>query len=387
MNVYIYNNNAKIKKIILYPIAISLFSFMIIIYCSVDGLSPKYTVAPPSGKLPWPHQRPDMTQEEYDQMIQDLWICDNFGTYHATADKAYLYFHDGLDIMLDNGTKIYAINSGYVKSATDDGYDWGNIIISDTDEEYGWAWEYTHTGNFQFDIGEFVEQGDYIADVRMGHVHLSRIRVRDGNWDYKGDHEYFHADSYFVYPDTKPPVILTPFYYFQNNSDEPFVDGQPTTVSGDVDIVVPMKDMAEVTDDTPGESWRRWCVARIEYEISGNSVQLIRKESFNFTKLIFDDWEDMSDDRVLRVYKHHTVPVLQNAGISRSFAFYIITNCEGMEEVRSVSTIDPNCAWNTAALDGSGNPQFPNGLYTITVTAYDSHGNSSSASDTVKVEN
>jgi hypothetical protein len=165
------------------------------------------------------------------------------------------------------------------------------------------------------------------------------------------------------------------------------VDGQPTTVSGDVDIVVPMKDLAEVTDDTPNESWRRWCIARIEYEISGNSIQTIRKESFDFTKLIIDDMEDTSDDRVLRVYKHHTVPVLQNTGISRSSAYYIITNCEGLEEVSSISTIDPNCAWNTSALDGSGNPQFPNDTYTITVTAYDFHGNSGSVSDTVRVEN
>ena len=38
-----------------------------------------YLVSPPDGKLPWPHHRPDMNQTEYDELMDNLWIINNFG--------------------------------------------------------------------------------------------------------------------------------------------------------------------------------------------------------------------------------------------------------------------------------------------------------------------
>jgi hypothetical protein len=113
-------------------------------------------------KLPWPHQKPHITLEEYEDLIENLWIINNYGQYQASEDKSNAYFHDGLDIVLENGTKLFAVESGYVKSIVYDHF----IVIGDTEsDEPGEGWMYAHVTNLQFQEGDYVNQGDYIADV------------------------------------------------------------------------------------------------------------------------------------------------------------------------------------------------------------------------------
>ena len=371
-----------------------LIIFTLILYCSKDTVSGpiEYKVKLPPGKLPWPHQNPEMTQSEVDRMIRNMWIMDNFGTYHGSYDPntdiTYLYFHDGLDIMLDNGTKIYAVESGYVKSLRGEGFDYGCMTIGDTPgKDPGIGWEYAHTDNFQFKKGDFVKQGEYIGTVRMSHLHLSRIQVEHGDWIDKKNRIYFHPDSFFIYEDTEPPILEKPFYYFCNNTDEHFENGNPTVVSGDVDIVVAMKDISECVNNSEYGFMLRWCVAKIEYEISGAQIQPVHKKSVDFTKLVFRGWKSMNDERVLILYKHHEVPILENSGLDRSYAFYNITNNNGTGEFGSLYLSFKNYAWNTNSVDINGDPEFPNGNYTIKVTAYDFKGNSSSESEVVEVKN
>lgn len=342
----------------------------------------------PSGKLPWPHQKPGISQDEFDALINGLWILDNFGTYHAVEGK-YLYFHDGLDIMLDNGTEIYAIESGYVKSLKEDPSGGGCINIGDTPgESPGYGWEYAHTGNFRVNVGDYVYKGDLIAEVvTREHVHLSRIRVMHGSWADKRNLDYLQPLTYFVFKDTIPPELITPFFYFHNESDVYFERRNPTVVSGEVDIVVPMRDLA---DCMLRSSLRRWCVGRIEYEIKSVKNQKVYNwKSFDFTKIIFADWPgEMYDERVLAIYKPDYLPILKNSGIdSRNFAFYIVTNMEGSKECCDSYELYRENAWNTAALDEDGMPLFPDGDYIITVKAIDIAGNSASASDVVRVRN
>ena len=183
----------------------------------------------PRGKLPWPHQQPGLTQSEFNTLLAGLWLLDNFGTYHATDDGRYVYFHDGIDVMLENGTKLYAVESGYVKSLRGEPSGGGHINIGDTPGDLpGYGWEYAHTGNFRFRKGDYVHQGEYIGDViQREHVHLSRIRVLEGNWGDKKNLEYLQSLDYFVFEDTLPPEILSPFFYFSNNSDVPSVFCRP----------------------------------------------------------------------------------------------------------------------------------------------------------------
>ncbi len=355
----------------------------------------EYVVTLPEGKLPWPHHRPDMPRAEYDDLIQNLWILNNFGRYVASEDKSLVYFHDGLDIMLDNGTRLYAVESGYVKEINYNFSGYGHIIIGETEgDQPGYGWMYAHVLNFQFKLGDHVNQGDYIADVYYedgDHVHFGRLFVEEGRWDDYRNWNVIHPDKYFIYQDTQPPVIKTPFYYFRNNSDRLFendTNGTPTVVRRDVDIVVGIRDPGEFAHSKEDGFGDRLCVSRIEYEIAGETTPPVYKKSFDFTKMIIDNWGEGSKERVFTVFKHY---ILFGPAVSdKAFSYYIITNTPGTEETDESSKIDiahGRLAWNTAERDEFGNFRFPDGLYVITVIAYDFMGNSSSASDTVMVEN
>ena len=343
------------------------------------------------GKLPWPTQKPNMTDTEEYNFIANIWIIDNFGTYHATDDKEYLYFHDGLDIVAPNGTRIYAVESGYVKSTWGDGEVWGCITIGNTPgNEPGIGWEYAHVGNFQFKKGDFVNQGDHIAEIYfegVEHIHFSRIHVRDGDWAYKENREYLHPDKYFKYNDTMPPIIKKPFIYFQNNSNVHFIEGNPVCIRGDVDIVAAMKDVSECVYANDNEYIKRWCVTKIEYEIGSENIPPVLKKSFDFTKAVFDNWKSMKDERVLNIFKFHEIHVLKELNSDKDFAFYNITNIKESGGFDLDNNSYKDCAWNTAELDANNNPVFPNGEYVITVRAFDFMGNFSTEKDTVIIDN
>lgn len=343
------------------------------------------------GILPWPHQRPDISQAEYDDLIEDLWIINNYGQYQASEDKSLVYFHDGLDIVLDNGTNLYAVESGYVKSIVDPQY----IIIGDTEADSpGNGWIYAHVNNFRFQEGDYVEQGEYIADVffeGLPHVHLGRIYLESGSWE---DHEninYIHPDKYFYYKDTQPPVIKTPFYYFRNNSDELIENVKPTIIWGDIDIVVGIRDPGEFAHSKESGFGDRLCITRIEYEITGENIQPVYKKSFDFREIIIShkSGATLGRERVFTVFKHYKIfhPVIDSAFWDKTFSYYIITNTDGTGEFGIIDISAKDYAWNTAEVDASGNPKFPDGLYSITVTAYDFLGNCSKAMDTVRVGN
>ena len=347
-----------------------------------------YTVTIPPGKLAWPHHRPDMTQAEYDDLLENLWIINNFGLYQAADDRSMYYFHSGLDLVLENSTKIYAIESGYVKYIRNG----VSITIGETvGENSGYGWAYVHVNNHQYDVGDFVRQGAYIADVYfegLPHLHLSRVyHPTDGTWGNYWETHYFHPDVFFIYEDTQPPVIERPFYYFHNDSDEMFTSEDTTIVWGDVDIVVGMRDPGEFAHSKSNGFGDRLCVTQVEYEIHGAGIESVHMKSFDFTKIIIMATQNFRDDRLFTVFKHHSIFYPTGMSGDKISSHYIITNTDGTGEFGILNTSAEDNAWNTAALDESGNRMFPNGLYMIIVTAYDARGNSSQANEIVRVMN
>jgi len=375
------------------------FVLLLLISISLSLGKNGYVVTLPEGKLPWPHHRRDLTQSQYDDLIKNLWILNNYGQYQASEDQSNLYFHDGLDIMLDNGTKLYAVKSGYVKdinynTTTNQGW----IIIGDTKgDQPGYGWMYAHVNNFQFLVGDYVNQGDYIADVYfdgLEHVHLGKIFVENISWGSHTGWNYVHPNRYFIYEDTEPPVIKAPFYYFRNEENNLLFDriNDIPLVWGDVDIVVGIREVGEYAHSKSSGFGDRLCAARIEYEIVGNTTPPVYKKSFDFTKMIISNWEQEGRERTSTVFKHYTLfhDTIDSSFWDKTFSYYIITNTPGTEETDELKKVDitqDQLAWNTAELDEHGNPRFPNGIYTIIVTAYDFKGNSSSASDSVLVKN
>jgi hypothetical protein len=357
---------------------------------------PVYNVTPPAGKLPWPHHNPGFTQAEYDKMMSDLFIINNFGQYQAGDTRESAYFHDGLDVVAPNDTKIYAVDSGYVKAITGTDQYYMTIIIADVQNAGpGKAWTYTHVNNFKVKVGDHVPQGRYIADIHfMGvpHVHLNRAYFSSGSWSNWGDLNFVQPDTFFVYNDADPPVIERPFYYFRNKTDTLIAQANPPIVSGDIDIAVGLREQgayAHAKDGTivPEGFGDRLAVSRLEWEVLSEGKQVYFRKSFDFSKIVFNYRPD-GYQRVFTVYKFY--PIIRPekpSSYSKIFTYYVITNVDGTGEFGEIKITDADNAWNTRATGANGKPLFPNGKYAIRVMAYDVKGNHSSESDTVEVRN
>jgi len=352
--------------------------------------------------LPWPHQAPGLTPQEIELLNQQIWVINDFPLYQSDEAGEQRYFHGGLDIVLDNGTAIYAIKDGWVKVKSTESPGYYSITIADaagTEPSYGW--EYTHLGNFQVDVGDFVTKGTFIGQVDfpyLAHIHLSKVFSEGPYW---GSWRYMcMPNGHFTYIDEEPPDINTPFYFFENNSDtmiEP--DGTGNIVlTGQVDIVVAMREQglyARCKDGVhaPVGFGDRLGITKIEYEIRPegsppSSGLLFQSFDFNDIKIKSGASDTQYNAELTRVvYKHWTLFEPQRTSWDKCFSYYIITNCSGQQSPQEINISDQDYCWDTTAFDANSQPVFPNGMYDIAVTAYDFAGHSPSRTMTVTVRN
>ncbi len=343
-------------------------------------------------KLPWPHQSPDLAADEIAALARKVWVINNFPLYQADEKGDWAYLHSGLDIVLDNGTDIYAMKDGWVKSVRASA-----VIIADEEGDapsYGWA--YTHIGDIRVKAGQFVQQGTRIGKVDfqgLPHIHLAKIFSQGPHW---GDWSYAcMPDGHFDYADDEPPVVGTPFHFFKNNSDtifEPDSAGD-VVVSGDVDIVVAMRDAGPCARSRENGFGDRLAVASIEYEISAVGAPQgsghVRR-SFDFRTIRVKEGYDARayGTRLAKVaFKHWTLFESARPSGDKIPSYYIITNHPPTDVCRELSFDHADCSWETAARDERGNALFPDGEYEVTVTACDFAGNTTAARMKVVVAN
>ena len=62
-------------------------------------------------------------------------------------------------------------------------------------------------------------------------------------------------------------------------------------------------------------------------------------------------------------------------------------NCRGAEPPDELTARDGQYCWDTSAAGPDGALRFPNGKYTVTVTAYDASGNTAVETGVVEVAN
>ena len=350
-----------------------------------------YQAILPDSILPWPHHDPVISQGEYEQLIDDIFIINNYGQYQCGGTKESCYFHDGLDVVLKNGTPVFAVEAGTVKAEIGGNEFYRTLIVEDADEP-GMAWAYTHIFFFAPKRGDELEQGQYIGRVNfqgVEHIHLSRIRLVDGgSWDNYSDLMHVYPGDMFEYEDESAPIIETPFLFYENNSDKRFEHGLIDTVFGEVDIVARVRDIGKYAngDVGGGNIWGdRLCVNQIHYKIYKDSEEILHRPSFDFTKMEFrfsqERWREVDV-----VFKHHLVADSNHINFNRFFSNYIITNARDNLE-GEINIEDAMNSWDTQATNELGEPVFPDGLYEIEVSAWDSHGNHSSASSSVFVKN
>jgi murein DD-endopeptidase MepM/ murein hydrolase activator NlpD len=330
--------------------------------------------------LPWPHEAPGSTVAERSALSEDVWIINDFPLYQG-ADT-FAYFHTGLDIVLDNGTPIYAMEDGWVKSIAH-----GAVIVATTSgPEPSFGWGYVHLGDIQASVGQHITRGTLIGRVEfngLAHLHLDRLYSQDPYW---GEWQYaLMPNRHFAYPDDDPPVIQTPFYFFQNESDEVFAPDASGTVvvGGDVDIVVAMREEGTYAHSRDNAFGDRLGVAKVAYTIrsaeTGNSQKLA---SFDFTQLAIKKsptHRDFNTELTKIAYKH---PRLFGPNMTRGnkdFAYYIITNAPADKPARELKQEHSTLCWKTGELS--------DGDYEITVRATDATGHSATASMNVTIRN
>lgn len=351
-----------------------------------------YKAELPEGKLPYPHHNPEFSQSEYDGLVNDLFIINNFGLYQCGEEEETCYFHDGLDFVLDNGTPIFALEEGIVRANIGGNSFYRTLIIEDLDEP-GFGWAYTHIYDFAVTQDEVVSQGQYLARVNfdgLDHIHLSRTRLKDGgSWEVLEDLINIYPDEYFTFKDITRPIIKIPFHYFRNSTDSVFVsEGLIDTINGKVDIVVSIRDGGAYAGAIIGNSglWgNRLAVRDISYRILKDGDIVLERPSFDFRKLEFvfhaDKWRE-----TMTVFKHRTVLDEDAENNNMFHSHYIITNARD-NLVGQVVPEDEANAWNTLELEETGVAKYPNGHYQVEVTAHDSNGNERIISSEVYINN
>jgi len=198
-----------------------------------------------------------------------------------------------------------------------------------------------------------------------------------------------YPDNYFTFIDDTAPIIITPFHYFPNNSNSAFaISGSIDTISGEVDIVVSMRDAGAYAGDFIGSTgyWGdRLAVRDISYRILKDEVEILNRRSFDFSKLEFafhsEKWKE-----TLTVFKHADIIDIDDGSNNMFHSHYIITNArDSLQGI--IDPVDKTLSWNTLEMDSLDEKVYPNGLYTIEVTAHDSNGNVTTESDDVYLNN
>lgn len=340
--------------------------------------------------LPWPHQPAGASEEEVDRLVNSVWIINDSPLYQADETGRRAYFHGGLDIVLDNGTPIFAIKDGWVKSVRN-----STVAVADAkSDEPSFGWEYTHLGSIVVKPGDRVERGDLLGRVEfkgLPHLHLTKVYSQGSHW---GDWSYVcYPNGHFTYPDTEPPVIGNEISFLANASREPFPtdDNDVAIVSGEVDVVVPMREQGEYARNRSSKFGDRLAVTRIEYVIRSEDGTIDeRLESFDFEKLTYlkTTYQPEFNQRITKsVFRHWSLFESERPTGSRSMSYYVVTNFPFKGEARMlVPEWDANC-WNTSQRNADGTSRYPNGQYRIIVRAIDFKGNSTEQAFTAKVMN
>ncbi|MBS4032958.1 MAG: T9SS type A sorting domain-containing protein [Ignavibacterium sp.] len=195
--------------------------------------------------IPWPFYPTDTTHTVWNHYEQ-----------HMGGGSEWSYLHQGLDIITPIDEPTYAVKGGVVKCVlTLGGELYWRIAISDSNvADYSDGWLYAHLveNTIAFDIGDTVEQYDYLGDIiywtnEWGHIHFVEIRDTGLVWLYD-DNEWginfnpllaltpVHDDSLpeieNVFPDSK--------FGFYINETSTYLS--PDSLFGEVDILVKVVD-------------------------------------------------------------------------------------------------------------------------------------------------
>ena len=361
-----------------------------------SGKGVAYQVQPPEGALPWPQHNPAFSQAQYDQMMNSIFIINNFAVYQGGDTRDSVYFHSGLDVVLPNGTPVYAIADGTVRGVLGNGPYYLSLMIEDSNQP-GWGWIYTHVQpSAAMKTGAAVQKGSQIATISfqgVEHVHLTRTYLTPGgSWTDSYAHNDVDPAPFFAFTDNEAPTIETPFYYFANQSTMRVPRGNPTVLAGKVDVVAGVRDPGEyargrIPGAPAGSSYGdRNAPKTISIAIAAAADPervLWSQVAFDQEKIVLK-WRpgfalrDQPRVETVFAFRPETNPNAQ-PDYNLIFAYYFLTNRGFDGAARHIEPSDGEPSWDTTL--------FPDGDYLVTVTATDWKGNTGRAQERVTVRN
>lgn len=314
-----------------------------------------------------------------------------FNNYEQPTDA---YVHAGLDIMQPPGTEVSAVADGWVALVYTNYPEWKthHLFIVTTEKEgkdknSGEGWCYTHVDpdSYTFEIGERIHKGDVlgrVVDFYVGankgadHLHLHYVRFTR---DAKGKVDFASLVDpllFFDYEDTEKPVIHEPIRFVRAGTLDEFAADKDgiATVSGDVDVIAGISDFAYAGQGC------NWMVPVVTIEIQGG-------KSKPWRKLVMDQRGEVGDAAAataLYVKYEAKQRWLKDVPAFPPIHFVFATHTDGdgmLEKADALQT------WSTAERDERGERRFPDGVYQVTLRAFDLKENKAERTVKVRVEN
>ena len=339
--------------------------------------------------LPWPHQPPNASDEEISALNDSVWIINNSPLYQSDENNRVAYLHGGLDIVLENGTPIYAIKDGWVQSTQ-----LTTVVVADVqDDKPAFGWEYTHLGRIAVRPGQRVNRGDLLGHVEfkgLPHLHITKVWSRApfwGSWSY-----VCFPNGHFEYTDTESPVIRE--LYLLNHRTGKLSDqreGEGVVVSGAVDIVAAMRERGEYARNRTNGFGDRLAVASVECTIKSiPDRKTVRQFGLDFRKCVYlKSRNNIAFNRELtqEVFLHWPPFESEVRSGTASFNYYLLSNFPKAERLRVIIGDKRDLSWDTTKSDSELETSVSNGEYEITVIASDYKGNVAKRSQRVFVRN
>ncbi|MBN2088901.1 T9SS type A sorting domain-containing protein [candidate division KSB1 bacterium] len=330
---------------------------------------------------------------KYDQILWPFFPFDSVHTvwnyyeqHMSYGQPDWSYLHQGLDIIVPINEPTYAVAPGIVKCVLtiSANFHWRIAISREQTADFSKGWLYAHLiqSTIQFDVGDTVQQFDYLGDIIQwaedwGHIHFVEIEDSGSIWQY-WDNEwgitYNPLLSLRPHADLIPPIIENVFpnskFAFCLNETSNYLD--PDSLYGDIDII------AKIVDYIGDSAWQLPAYQTFYW------VKKLPEDTIVFQKTLgqilnhhydFYDSDNYTPYATL-IYKRDALlapPYWMDT--TRNY-FHILTNNNG-DSLLDLS--EKELAFSTT--------NYLDGNYRIFVEARDEYGNSTVDSMDVKFKN
>ncbi len=327
-------------------------------------------------QIPWPFVPFDN--------VRTIW---NYYEQHMSYGQPdWSYLHQGLDIIVPMNEPTFAVEAGVVKCVlTISGYWHWRIAVSEeqtADFSKGWLYAHLIKETIQFDVGDTVQQFDYLGDIIQwsedwGHIHF--VEIQDSGWVWRYDDNEWgitYNPLLSLQPNTDliPPIIENVFdhskFAFCANETSIYLD--PDSLYGDIDIIAKITDyMGDSPWQLPAYETYYWVKKLPEDSIvHPRTLGQILNHSYNFYG------SNNYTPYATVIYKRDPLLVPPYWMEQSRNYYHILTNNNGDS---LIDLSEKNLAFSTS--------HYPDGEYRVFVAARDQFGNTTIDSMNVKFKN